>query len=127
MSRLEFGVHTICRFCGGTGKQKDSPCGACFGNPGILGRAPRTPDENSTAAAESIEPVMGKMNHEVYRLIQEHGPVSTARLEQLTGGLHQTISARVYQLHKDGLIERVGKGVTPSGRPCWLYSVKTDR
>jgi hypothetical protein len=87
---------------------------------------PANRDPNSQAAAASIVHVAPGKRREVYLLVQEHGPVATWQLEDLTGWSHETVSARVYELHNMGAIRRVGSNLTPSGRKAHTYLAVAD-
>ena len=82
---------------------------------------PANRDPNSQAAAASIAHIAPGKRREVYLLVKEHGPVATWQLEQLTSWSHETVSARVYELHGMGAIRRVGNNLTPSGRKAHTY------
>jgi hypothetical protein len=82
---------------------------------------PANRDPNSQAAAASIVHVAPGKRREVYLLVQQHGPIATWQLEELTGWSHETVSARVYELHNMGAIRRVGHNLTPSGRRAHTY------
>jgi predicted transcriptional regulator len=64
---------------------------------------------------------VASLRRDVARWILEHEPCAEWQVEAALGLLHQTASARVYELHEAGLIVRRGKSRTPTGRPCHLY------
>lgn len=82
---------------------------------------PTNRDENSRAAAESIRSWAKGDRRRVLLAIADGFGVTTAELEERLSGRHQTVSARVYELHRLGLIVRDGKRPTPSGRNAWIY------
>ena len=58
---------------------------------------PTTRDENSVAAADSMEAPAQRLRRQVYDLIQRWEPVATWELEELLNMSHQTVSARVWE------------------------------
>lgn len=79
-------------------------------------------DPNSRAAAASMEGVpAGTQREAVLRVIEERAPIATWEIEALLHGLHQSVSAAVWTLHRNGYIQRVGHNLTPSGRAAWTY------
>jgi hypothetical protein len=84
---------------------------------------PTTDDENSRAAAVSMELPAHHLRRAVFDAIAAHGPIATWELEELLGRSHQSVSARVWELKGARLILRAGKNRTPSGRAAWRYVV----
>lgn len=90
----------------------------------IFGRPPSTADENSQAAAESMVGTAGTIRRRVAEYIDRYGPVATWEIERDAQMKHETISARVWELYRAGVIDRhPAKGTTPAGRSCWRYVV----
>lgn len=88
---------------------------------------PSNPDRNSRSAAHSLEGgEAATQRAAVLAHIKANGPIATWQVEEAMGGLHQTISARVYDLQRAGLIKRVGYNRTPSGRRAYLLAVAED-
>ena len=115
--RAVFGVDGICRYCGGKG----GSCRGCGGT-GYASTPPSMPDENSEAASDAIEPVAGTLRARVLAAVKEHGPVAEHELERILVTSGNTIRPRLWELERDGRIERhPEKGRTPSGRACWRY------
>jgi hypothetical protein len=81
--------------------------------------------ETSKEAFESIQPVAGNMRAMVYGFIQGRGQYG-ATCDEIEEGLdmrHQTCSARVRDLVKDGSIRFKGeKRKTRSGRKAEVYT-----
>lgn len=89
------------------------------------GRPPAERDETSRAAGDSMTKVAGKLQRQVLDTISRHpGGLTCDRIEELLGGRHQTISARVRELVLLGKIEKAGKRQTRSGRLAWVYVVR---
>ena len=85
---------------------------------------PSTADENSQAAALSMVGPVGSIRRRVAEYIDRYGPVGTWEIERDAHMKHETISARVWELYRAGVIDRhPAKGTTPSGRSCWRYVV----
>lgn len=87
---------------------------------------PANRDPNSQAAAASMVDIAPGKRREVYLLVRDHGPIATWQLEGLTGWPHETVSARVYELHRMGAIVRAGANTTPSGRKAHTYLAVAD-
>jgi len=122
VSRLEFGVTTICRHCKGVGGDgNEGDCGAC-GGVGFTQPPPTTPVEPSRAAADDLANA-AQLRELVFRAIRDRGPVSDERLLVITGLPPNTLRPRRWELAKAGRIVKVGKGKTASGRSCWLWAV----
>lgn len=84
---------------------------------------PTTFDENSQAAADSMERPAQRVRRMVYDVIAQYGPIATWQIEQRLEMPHQTVSARVWELHGDKLIAHAGKNIAPSGRATWRFVV----
>ena len=64
------------------------------------------------------------MKAEIYAVIAEHGPITCDAVEVLTGGKHQTVSARFNDLVKEGALEDTGESaLTRGGFSAALYRV----
>jgi len=84
--------------------------------------APSTGDENSDEAADAVMEVAGAQRRRVLdELAVDFG--SSQELEERLGLPGNSVRPRLWELRKAGLIERVGKGLTPSGRSCWRYGL----
>lgn len=83
--------------------------------------------ETSKQAAKSIEPKVGTVLFEVLTMIRLAGDdgCTTDEIEYGTGMKHQTVSARVWDLHKRGFIQESGRTrQTSSGRPAIVWVAK---
>lgn len=114
--RLVFGVSTLCRFCRGAGRG----CRACAGV-GFTGAVPAAPDAHSRAAADGIAPVAGSLRARVLALIVARGAMTEQEVEQALGLPGNTVRPRLWELERDGAIQKADKGTTASGRACWRY------
>lgn len=86
--------------------------------------APSNGTPTSDAAARRIAPMLRGMKAEIFAVIAEHGPITCDAVEVLTGGKHQTVSARFNDLVKEGRIEDTGESaLTRSGFSAALYRV----
>ena len=86
--------------------------------------APSNGTPTSDAAARRIAPMLRGMKAEIYAVIAEHGPITCDAVEVLTGGKHQTVSARFNDLVKEGRIEDTGEtALTRSQFSAALYRV----
>lgn len=90
------------------------------------GRVITNPDANSRAAAASVQPHAANARRRIFSLIQEH-PEGLAcwEVEQITAGLHQSVSATINWLHNHGYLARRGKNRAPSGRAAYIYVATT--
>jgi hypothetical protein len=79
-------------------------------------------DENSRAAAESVQPYASSQRRRVWLLINRY-PRGLAcwEVEEITGGLHQSVSATINWLYTHKWLVRDGKNKTPSGRSAHIY------
>lgn len=130
MTRLVFGVNTMCHRCHGTGlvsRADDDAqrCPVCQGV-GFTTPPPSTANEHSQAAAASMEDHAALQRAQVLAAIRKHGPVSDQRLAELTGIRDNSIRPRRGELEAAGLIVKAGKGVTDSGRSCQLWAAATE-
>lgn len=101
----------------------DDDWGWDFGGPVI-----HNPDPNSQAAAHSVEPYAPKSRATVWRLIRDtDGGLACWQVEEITGGLHQSVSATINWLHNAGALVRVGKNKTPTGRAAYIYRATSRR
>jgi ribosomal protein S19E (S16A) len=119
--RFRFGVDTLCRYCKGQGVN----CAAC-GGVGFTSPPPSHDDENSMAAAASIESVAGRTRAQVHAFIQSAGGATEQEIERGTGIGGNTVRPRLRELEDRGLIRKAGKGVTASGRSCWRYEAVSE-
>lgn len=92
------------------------------------GKVITNPDENSQEAAESVQPYVASMRRRVWMLIGAHPDgLACWEVEQITGGLHQTVSATITWLYHWGWLYRMGKNLTPSNRKAHIYHAKRGR
>ena len=81
----------------------------------------------STGANKRIAPLKEGLRRKVYVFISLFGPqgASCEDVERGLGLKHQTASARVSELRRDGWIASVGRGKTSSGAGCTLFRALT--
>lgn len=92
------------------------------------GKVITNPDENSQETAESIQPYVASMRRRVWLIIWSRPDgLACWEVEQITGGLHQTISATITWLYQHGWLIRVGKNRTPSNNPAHIYRAVRGR
>ena len=87
------------------------------------GFPPTTGNDYSKRAAYDIAPRAGSLR---YRVLEQFAirPMTTYEMERVLGGKHQTISARVYELHKGHYIEPTGEErTTDSGSAAGIYRI----
>jgi hypothetical protein len=85
-------------------------------------------DENSRDAYKSIKPYMDSQRRKVWTLIRSRpNGLACWEVEEITGGLHQSVSATINWLWKHGWLVRVGKNKTPSGRSAHIYHAVIGR
>jgi predicted transcriptional regulator len=75
----------------------------------------------SLQAFASIRPVAGAMREEIIGQLREYGGATCDELEHLNGWRHQTASARINELKRDGLIMPDGTRPTRSGRKATVW------
>ncbi len=59
----------------------------------------------------------------IYESLAHAKEASCERLEISTGISHQSCSARISEMLRDGKIRVVGHGTTITGKPCRLYKI----
>lgn len=70
-----------------------------------------------------INPTISFINQQrVLFLLRTSGPLSRADVSRKIGLTKATISKIVYELESNNIIEKIGKGANPRGRPSILYS-----
>ena len=80
--------------------------------------------ETSREAWESVNRGNNSMKDRVYDLIKLSGLKICEDVEMILNGRHQSISASIRHLVKDGLVEDSGfKGKTTSGRNAILWQI----
>lgn len=88
---------------------------------------PRPPARNprSTEAWVASAEGLSDREREIVRLVEQHGGLATFEVENLTGGLHQSISAAISGLyHRKRLLRPSGRTrLTPTGRRADVYEV----
>jgi|TARA_R110002050_G_scaffold10014_3_gene34843 predicted transcriptional regulator len=83
--------------------------------------------ETSREAYESVNRGKNSMRDRVYDLIKLSGVIHCEAVEITLDGKHQSISAAIRHLVKDGLVEDSGlKTKTTSGRNAILWKVVTE-
>ena len=86
---------------------------------------PSQGDENSDAAADSMESLADSKRRQVYELLSESGPLAEWQIERKLGWPGNTVRPRLWELEKAGRITKgPDKNFTPSGRSAWLYRVR---
>ncbi len=95
----------------------DDPAADLFDGPVVTNR-----DMNSQAAARQHEPQAATSRRRIWLLIRAHqNGLACWEAEQLTGGLHQSVSATINWLWNHGWLVRVGFNKTPSNRRAYIY------
>lgn len=89
----------------------------------LLGPPPSTADPHSRAAARSMTSRAGSLRRLVAEYIADHGPVASWAIEEALLEPAHTVTARIWELRRAGMIDVEGEGVTPSGRRCGLYVI----
>lgn len=88
---------------------------------------PSTSDENSQAAAASMIASAGTLRRVVLSCIGNNRGIAEWDLERRLSLPGNTVRPRVWELLKAGVIRRLDeKGVTPSGRACYLYVITDE-
>lgn len=83
--------------------------------------------DTSEAAAESVAELTGRLRTAVYRFIVDNDGASCDHIEQALNLRHQTASARVNELMRQGwIIDSGERPLTRSGRKAVLWK-KNDR
>jgi hypothetical protein len=83
---------------------------------------PSNPDVNSQYAADEIRSwAKGDRRRVLVAIADAPDGMTTDEIEVALGGRHQSISARVYELHLIDFIVRGGTRKTRSGRRAWVY------
>ncbi len=104
--------------------QTDTNQHSLFGNTTHVTAAPHNGTETSRVAAKSIEPVMDRLEKQVYEVLSRK-PMTCDRVEVITGMSHQTASARINALARKKLIQPTGQKLpTRSGRPAMVWEVR---
>ena len=83
--------------------------------------------DTSVAANTSIAGVKGELRKQVYQLVKQSPcGITCEEIERALGMKHQTASARIAELRRDGFIVDTGRRQpTTSGRPARVYEVAT--
>lgn len=79
-------------------------------------------NENSIAANPAFEQKV-KQRRLITEALERVGEATCEKLEDLTFSKHQSVSARISELHRDGLIVKCGRGKTRSGSSCAIYKL----
>ena len=80
--------------------------------------------ETSREAYEYVKPKIPSIRDEIIKCIIVNGPMTCEMIEDLLEKSHQTISACITHLHKDGSIMDSGeKGKTKSGRRAIKWGI----
>ena len=80
-------------------------------------------NEESEQANESITGTKEQMRTKLYDALKRR-PSTCEELEDRFGMKHQTVSARLSELKRDGLVEKVGTRPTSSGRSAAVLAPK---
>ena len=82
----------------------------------------------SEEANEHVSPHKATQRYLVLRMVAEYSPygISSDGVEAITGMPHQTCGARFTELKADGLIYKVGTGLTRQGCKCALYAARPE-
>ena len=83
-------------------------------------------DENSEIANESIRKSKAVIQDKIINCILSCGQEgSTSQEAQIALGLtHESCSSRFSELHKEGVLKRIGKRPTKSGNPAWVHVIR---
>lgn len=88
-------------------------------------RPPHNNTETSKKAADSMKSHTGRLRMEIVaELVKHDSGLTCDQLEVLLEMSHQTCSARVSELYRDGRIFRDGKRPTRSGRSAFVYKIQ---
>ena len=93
----------------------------------LFSYADRAPHSNETTSKEAAESVKGDVTRIAKRVLDmvRRSPMTCFEIECDSGLSHQTASARLTQLRKDGLIEDSGdKRETASGRRAIVWRAR---
>ena len=85
--------------------------------------------ETSLAAFEAAKPKMPSLRAQITKELLLKGPTTCDDLEKLLGRTHQSVSAQLTIMKKEGAIEDSGeRGTTSSGREAikWIVSDVTQ-
>jgi len=92
------------------------------------GRIITNPDPMSQAAAESMKPFVASQRRRIWLLIGSHpSGLACWEVEQITGMLHQSVSASINWLWKYDWLVRDGENRTPSNRRAYIYKAQRGR
>jgi hypothetical protein len=85
-------------------------------------------DENSQEAYNQHQPYAESQRRKVWSLIRSRpNGLACWEVEEITGGLHQSVSASINWLWRYGWLVRVGKNKTPSNRSAHIYHATFGR
>jgi len=80
----------------------------------------------SEQANEKVAPHKASQRFLVLRMVVQYSPhgISSDGIEAITGMPHQSCGARMTELKRDGLIYKVGTGLTRQGCRCGLWAAR---